>query len=171
MAQQSAEKKQSDDDVLIKKSSKKLRDKRLNIRFSDEEFAVLEAKAEGMNMARYARAILTKGAIPRRERDFPTVDPKLLRQLHAMGKNLNQLVRYTHQQANAKRPIDTLNLALVIDNMAEQLAELKAQYQVEKNYFNVAEDEKNVSEDSDPSYTFLASSTLENGIFNNNVTG
>jgi len=59
----------------------------------------------------------------------------------------------------------------VIDNMAEQLAELKAQYQVEKNYFNVAEDEKNVSEDSDPSYTFLASSTLENGIFNNNVTG
>lgn len=171
MAQLLVEKKQKDDDVLIKKSSKKLREKRLNIRFSDEEFSVLEAKAEGMNMARYARAILTKGAIPRRERDFPTVDPKLLRQLHAMGKNLNQLVRYTHQQANAKRPIDTLNLALVIDNMAEQLAELKAQYQVEKNYFNVAEDEKNVSEDSDPPYTFLASSTLENGIFNNNVTG
>ena len=66
MAQQSAEKKQSDDDVLIKKSSKKLRDKRLNIRFSDEEFAVLEAKAQGMNLARYARAILTKGTIPRR---------------------------------------------------------------------------------------------------------
>ena len=168
MAQQSAEKKQSDDDVLIKKSSKKLRDKRLNIRFSDEEFAVLEAKAQGMNLARYARAILTKGTIPRRERDFPTVDPKLLRQLHAMGKNLNQLVRYTHQQANANHPIDTLNLALAIDNMAEQLAELKAHYQVEKNYFNVAEDEKNVSEDSDP---LLESSTLENSTFNNDLTG
>ena len=139
MAQQSAEKKQSDDDVLIKKSSKKLRDKRLNIRFSDEEFAVLEAKAQGMNLARYARAILTKGTIPRRERDFPTVDPKLLRQLHAMGKNLNQLVRYTHEQANAKRPIDTLNLALAIDNMAEQLARLKAQYQVPENYFRAVE--------------------------------
>ena len=96
MAQQSAEKKQSDDDVLIKKSSKKLRDKRLNIRFSDEEFAVLEAKAQGMNLARYARAILTKGTIPRRERDFPKVDPKLLRQLHAMGKNLNQLPHSQH---------------------------------------------------------------------------
>ena len=168
MAQQSAEKKQSDDDVLIKKSSKKLRDKRLNIRFSDEEFAVLEAKAQGMNLARYARAILTKGTIPRRERDFPTVDPKLLRQLHAMGKNLNQLVRYTHQQANAKRPIDTLNLALVIDNMAEQLAELKAHYQVEKNYFNGVEDEDTVSEDSDP---LLESSTLENSTFNNDLTG
>lgn len=168
MAQLLAEKKQKDDDVLIKKSSKKLREKRLNIRFSDEEFSVLEAKAEGMNMARYARAILTKGAIPRRERDFPTVDPKLLRQLHAMGKNLNQLVRYTHQQANAKRPIDTLNLALVIDNMAEQLAELKAHYQVEKNYFNEVEDEDTVSEDSDP---LLESSTLENSTFNNDLTG
>ena len=132
MAQQSAEKKQSHDKVSVKKSSKKLRDKRLNIRFSDEEFSMLEAKAEGMSLARYARAILTKGKVTRRERDFPTIDPRLLQQLHAMGKNLNQLVRYTHEQANAKRPIDTLNLALAIDNMAEQLAGLKAQYQIKK---------------------------------------
>ena len=168
MAPQSAEKKQSHDKVSVKNSSKKLRDKRLNIRFSDEEFSMLEAKAEGMSLARYARAILTKGKVTRRERDFPTIDPRLLQQLHAMGKNLNQLVRYTHQQANAKRPIDTLNLALVIDNMAEQLAELKAHYQVEKNYFNGVEDEDTVSEDSDP---LLESSTLENSTFNNDLTG
>lgn len=168
MAQQSAEKKQSHDKVSVKKSSKKLRDKRLNIRFSDEEFSMLEAKAEGMSLARYARAILTKGKVTRRERDFPTIDPRLLQQLHAMGKNLNQLVRYTHEQANAKRPIDTLNLALAIDNMAEQLAELKAHYQVEKNYFNGVEDEDTVSEDSDP---LLESSTLENSTFNNDLTG
>ena len=84
------------------------------------------------------------------------------------GKNLNQLVRYTHQQANANHPIDTLNLALAIDNMAEQLAELKAHYQVEKNYFNGVEDEDTVSEDSDP---LLESSTLENSTFNNDLTG
>ena len=168
MAQQSAEKKQSHDKVSVKKSSKKLRDKRLNIRFSDEEFSMLEAKAEGISLARYARAILTKGKVTRRERDFPTIDPRLLQQLHAMGKNLNQLVRYTHEQANAKRPIDTLNLALAIDNMAEQLAELKAHYQVEKNYFNGVEDEDTVSEDSDP---LLESSTLENSTFNNDLTG
>ena len=168
MAQQSAEKKQSHDKVSVKNSSKKLRDKRLNIRFSDEEFSMLEAKAEGMSLARYARAILTKGKVTRRERDFPTIDPRLLQQLHAMGKNLNQLVRYTHQQANANHPIDTLNLALAIDNMAEQLAELKAHYQVEKNYFNGVEDEDTVSEDSDP---LLESSTLENSTFNNDLTG
>ena len=168
MAQQSAEKKQSQDKVSVKKSSKKLRDKRLNIRFSDEEFSMLEAKAEGISLARYARAILTKGKVTRRERDFPTIDPRLLQQLHAMGKNLNQLVRYTHQQANANHPIDTLNLALAIDNMAEQLAELKAHYQVEKNYFNGVEDEDTVSEDSDP---LLESSTLENSTFNNDLTG
>ena len=168
MAQQSAEKKQSHDKVSVKNSSKKLRDKRLNIRFSDEEFSMLKAKAEGMSLARYARAILTKGKVTRRERDFPTIDPRLLQQLHAMGKNLNQLVRYTHEQANAKRPIDTLNLALAIDNMAEQLAELKAHYQVEKNYFNGVEDEDTVSEDSDP---LLESSTLENSTFNNDLTG
>jgi len=151
MAQQSAEKKQSHDKVSVKNSSKKLRDKRLNIRFSDEEFSVLEAKAEGMSLARYARAILTKGKVTRRERDFPTIDPRLLQQLHAMGKNLNQLVRYTHEQANAKRPIDTLNLALAIDNMAEQLARLKAQYQIKKNYFNAEEGEEYATEDIDDS--------------------
>ena len=151
MAQQSAEKKQSHDKVSVKNSLKKLRDKRLNIRFSDEEFSMLEAKAEGMSLARYARAILTKGKVTRRERDFPTIDPRLLQQLHAMGKNLNQLVRYTHEQANAKRPIDTLNLALAIDNMAEQLARLKAQYQIKKNYFNAGEGEDHATEDIDDS--------------------
>ena len=151
MAQQSAERKQSHDKVSVKKSSKKLRDKRLNIRFSDEEFSMLEAKAEGMSLARYARAILTKGKVTRRERDFPTIDPRLLQQLHAMGKNLNQLVRYTHEQANAKRPIDTLNLALAIDNMAEQLAGLKAHYQIKKNYFNAGEGEDYATEDIDDS--------------------
>ena len=112
---------------------------------------MLEAKAEGMSLARYARAILTKGKVTRRERDFPTIDPRLLQQLHAMGKNLNQLVRYTHEQANAKRPIDTLNLALAIDNMAEQLAGLKAQYQIKKNYFNAGEGEDHATEDIDDS--------------------
>ena len=52
--------------------------------------------------------------------------------------------------------------------MAEQLAELKAHYQVEKNYFNGVEDEDTVSEDSDP---LLESSTLENSTFNNDLTG
>ena len=48
------------------------------------------------------------------------------------------------------------------------LAELKAHYQVEKNYFNGVEDEDTVSEDSDP---LLESSTLENSTFNNDLTG
>ena len=71
-------------------------------------------------------------------------------------------------KAQTQQPIDTLNLALAIDNMAEQLAELKAHYQVEKNYFNGVEDEDTVSEDSDP---LLESSTLENSTFNNDLTG
>ena len=172
MAQQSAEKKQSHDKVSVKNSSKKLRDKRLNIRFSGEEFSMLEAKAEGISLARYARAILTKGKVTRRERDFPTIDPRLLQQLHAMGKNLNQLVRYTHEQANAKRPIDTLNLALAIDNMAEQLARLKAQYQVPENYFRAVEDEDVATEANDSATDNpIESSPINNGNLNNHVIG
>lgn len=143
MAQPPAEKNQIDGNLSVKRSSKKLREKRLNIRFSEEEFSMLEAKADGMSLARYARAMLTKGAVPRRERDYPKVDPTLLRQLHSMGKNLNQLVRYTHTQANSNRPIDTVNLALALDNMSEQIAQLKKQYQVPENYFNVIEDDSN----------------------------
>ena len=172
MAQQSAEKKQSQDKVSVKKSSKKLRDKRLNIRFSEEEFSMLEAKAEGMSLARYARAILTKGKVTRRERDFPTIDPRLLQQLHAMGKNLNQLVRYTHEQANAKRPIDTLNLALAIDNMSEQIAQLKKQYQVPENYFSLVDDEDNAIEEIDTSINAsIQSSSVEKSNLNKRVTG
>lgn len=143
MAQQSAEQEKNDDTVSVKNSSKKLREKRLNIRFTEAEFALIEAKANGMSLARYARAILTKGSIPRRERDFPKIDPRLLQHLHAIGKNLNQLVRYSHQQANAKRPIDTLNLALAIENMTQQLAQLKMQFQVQNGHIGLLENESN----------------------------
>lgn len=143
MAQQSAEQEKNDDTVSVKHSSKKLREKRLNIRFTEAEFALIEAKANGMSLARYARAILTKGSIPRRERDFPKIDPRLLQHLHAIGKNLNQLVRYSHQQANAKRPIDTLNLALAIENMTQQLAQLKMQFQVQNGHIGLLENESN----------------------------
>lgn len=171
MTQQSADKKRSNDKLSAKRSSKKLREKRLNIRFSDEEFAVIEAKAEGMNLARYARAILMKGNVARRERDYPTVDPKLLRQLHAMGKNLNQLVKYTHTQANAKRPIDILNLALAIDNMSAQLAGLKKQYQLPENYFSFAEDEETTDTTHSAMTTSIESSPADHGNLNNRVIG
>lgn len=89
-----------------------------------------------------------------------------------MGKNLNQLVRYTHEQANAKRPIDTLNLALAIDNMAEQLARLKAQYQVPENYFRAVEDEDVATEANDSATDNpIESSPINNGNLNNHVIG
>lgn len=170
MAQQLAAKK-SDDGVSKKKLSKKMREKRLNIRFSESEFALIESKANGMSLARYARAILTKGSVPRRERDYPKVDPKLLRQLQSIGKNLNQLVRYTHTQANANRPIDTLNLALAIDNMSEQIAQLKKQYQVPENYFSLVDDEDNAIEGIDTAINAsIQSSSVEKSNLNKRVT-
>lgn len=106
------------------------RNKRLNIRFSDTEFAKIEAKAQGTNLARYARAVLTEGEPPKRQKDYPKIDPKLMQQLIAMGNNLNQLVRYTHSQANAGQSIDLINLALSLDQLRYSLDSLKQHYQL-----------------------------------------
>lgn len=111
--------------------AKLIRTKRLNIRLSDKEFALVASKADGMSLARYARAILTTGRVNRRQRDFPIIDPKLMREIRSMGKNVNQLVRYIHSEAKAKHPIDTLTLALSIDRFSQALAELKQQYEVQ----------------------------------------
>lgn len=131
MAETAAEKKPANQKSLQKNQKKPLREKRLNIRFSDTEFALIESKADGMSLARYARALLTTGKVSRRQRDFPTIDPRLMREIRSMGKNVNQLVRYIHTEANANRPMDALNLALAIDRFSNELAALKQQYQVQ----------------------------------------
>lgn len=106
------------------------RSKRLNIRFSDSEFEKIQAKTQGTNLARYARAVLIEGEPPKRQKDYPKIDPKLMQQLMAMGNNLNQLVRYTHTQARAGQTIDLLNLALSLDQLQQSLEVLKQQYQL-----------------------------------------
>ena len=106
------------------------RTKRLNIRFSDSEFEKIQAKAQGTNLARYARAVLTEGEPPRRQKDYPKIDAKLMQQLMAMGNNLNQLVRYTHTQSNLGQTIDLLNLALSLDQLRHSLDTLKHHYQL-----------------------------------------
>ncbi|OBX84180.1 plasmid mobilization protein [Faucicola atlantae] len=149
LEEESAEKNPPDKKSAGKKTKPPLREKRLNIRFTDEEFALIESKADGMSLARYARAILTTGRVNRRERDFPTIDPKLMREIKSMGKNVNQLVRYIHTEANAKRPIDALSLALAIDRFSNELADLKQQYQVQisPNDFDSEQENDNLADD------------------------
>lgn len=134
-----------------KKPKPPLREKRLNIRFSDKEFALLKSRADGLNLARYARAMLTTGKVNRRQRDFPSIDPRLMREIKSMGKNINQLVRYVHTESNAKRPIDALNLALAIDRFTNELAALKQQYQVQisANDFEIEQFEDDMNETID----------------------
>ena len=106
------------------------RSKRLNIRFSEAEFEKVQAKAQGTSLARYARAVLTEGEPPKRQKDYPKIDPQLMQQLVAMGNNLNQLVRYTHTQASAGQTIDFINLALSLDQLRHSLDMLKQHYQL-----------------------------------------
>lgn len=106
------------------------RSKRLNIRFSEAEFEKVQAKAQGINLARYARAVLTEGEPPKRQKDYPKIDPQLMQQLVAMGNNLNQLVCYTHTQAGVGQTIDLINLALSLDQLRHSLDMLKQHYQL-----------------------------------------
>lgn len=149
MKETTTEKKLSDTKFADKKSKKPVREKRLNIRFSDAEFELIEKKAAGMNLARYARAMLTTGYVPRRERDFPTIDPNLMQEIKSMGKNVNQLVRYVHTESNASRPINTLSLALAIDRFSNEIAALKQQYQVQSSVLTINNEQTNAQDDAE----------------------
>ncbi|BBL77556.1 plasmid mobilization protein [Methylomagnum ishizawai] len=64
-------------------------------RVTPEELGIIKAKAEkaGLSVSEYQRRALINGRVIVRE---SRADPDLIRNLAAIGNNLNQLVRKTH---------------------------------------------------------------------------
>ena len=78
---------------------KELRQTRLNLRLSNNEYELVKSRAEafGLPMAKFVRVSLLDLPKPsKRIHDLPVVDPTLLRQLVGIGNNVNQLTRYAH---------------------------------------------------------------------------
>ncbi|MEI9990193.1 MAG: plasmid mobilization relaxosome protein MobC [Rhizomicrobium sp.] len=83
-------------------SEKRVRTRIFPIRLSDEERAIVEAKAEraGLTPSSYARQILLDAPAPRQVRRPPVERRELARLLGELGKiggNLNQLAKAANQ--------------------------------------------------------------------------
>ena len=120
---------------------KELRQTRLNLRLSNNEYELVKSRAEafGLPMAKFVRVSLLDLPKPsKRIHDLPVVDPTLLRQLVGIGNNVNQLTRYAHIVSNDAK--QTLN---ALQKIANELQQLREQYSL-----NAVENADNIISDS-----------------------
>lgn len=111
---------------------KELRQTRLNLRLSNNEYELVKSRAEafGLPMAKFVRVSLVDLPKPaKRIHDLPVVDPTLLRQLVGIGNNVNQLTRYAHTVSlDPKQTLNTLALAFALQKIGDELQQLRELY-------------------------------------------
>lgn len=113
---------------------KELRQTRLNLRLSNNEYELVKSRAEafGLPMAKFVRVSLLDLPKPsKRIHDLPVIDAALLRQLVSMGNNVNQLTRYAHTVSlDPKQTLNTLALAFALQKIGDELQQLRELYSV-----------------------------------------
>ena len=111
---------------------KELRQTRLNLRLSNNEYELVKSRAEafGLPMAKFVRVSLLDLPKPsKRIHDLPVIDAELLRQLVSMGNNVNQLTRYAHTVSlDPKQTLNTLALAFALQKIGDELQQLRELY-------------------------------------------
>lgn len=111
---------------------KELRQTRLNLRLSNNEYELVKSRAEafGLPMAKFVRVSLLDLPKPsKRIHDLPVIDAALLRQLVSMGNNVNQLTRYAHTVSlDPKQTLNTLALAFALQKIGDELQQLRELY-------------------------------------------
>ena len=123
---------------------KELRQTRLNLRLSNNEYELVKSRAEafGLPMAKFVRVSLLDLPKPaKRIHDLPVIDAALLRQLVSMGNNVNQLTRYAHTVSlDPKQTLNTLALAFALQKIGDELQQLRELYSlknVEENDLSI----------------------------------
>ena len=111
---------------------KELRQTRLNLRLSNNEYELVKSRAEafGLPMAKFVRVSLLDLPKPaKRIHDLPVIDAALLRQLVSIGNNVNQLTRYAHTVSlDLRQTLNTLALAFALQKIGDELQQLRELY-------------------------------------------
>ena len=93
----------------------------LKIRLSEEELCALKARSTASQLASWARQILLD---EKPIKDLPIVEPKLLRQISAIGNNLNQVVRLANYSANIGERVSLIDSILITKATLEKILNL-----------------------------------------------
>lgn len=95
------------------------RTKEIKIRLTPDEHSALLLRCDRPQLAEWLREI---GLDQRKRRPIPTTDPALLRQLAAIGSNLNQLARW----CNSRKPIDAVEVSAALAALSREVRALNA---------------------------------------------
>ena len=95
------------------------RDKEIKIRVTAAELAAIRERCDRPQLAEWLRDLALG---QRKRRPVPVADPKLLRQLAAIGSNLNQVARW----CNGRTPIEAAEVSMVLVAINRELEALYA---------------------------------------------
>lgn len=98
------------------------RDKSIKIRVTDDELSRLKANAAGRQLASWLRDVgLSKKT--KRLNPPPPVAPDLLRQLAALGNNVNQIAKQVNSSDIASS--DAIRIIVELDAIQKELSKLR----------------------------------------------
>ena len=94
------------------------RKREIKIRLTEEEYLEIRARCDRARLAEWLRELALG---QRKRRQTPTVDPALLRQISAIGNNLNQIARWCNQNGAA----DAVNVSAALVAINRELREIQ----------------------------------------------
>lgn len=100
------------------------RTKQIKIRVNSEEEKELLKRANNIPLSRYMREFCLGNELPRNA-VIKTADPKLLKELSAIGNLLNQAMRIANSEFKGGYPVNVMRLLLVIERSQKSLEALE----------------------------------------------
>lgn len=124
-----------------RKVVKRVRNRELKIRFSDEEYAVIKQKAGSQSLAQYMRDYCLMSDVSdnlptrsgsRKDGYTPKITPRLLHLLAGAVNNLNQIAKLLNSQQAAKKELSLAWAAMELAKIAISLDNIEQYYTVEQ---------------------------------------
>lgn len=106
------------------------RTKSIKIRVNESEFSALNNQKEkaGFSMlADYMRSV-SLGLDVQRKKEYPKVDPVLLRQISGIGNNINQVARQIN--ASKETPINAMQMISYLASIDRTLAKIRDNWSI-----------------------------------------
>ena len=106
------------------------RTKSIKIRVTEDELSALNAlkSQAGFSMlAEYMRSV-SLGLDVQRKKEYPKVDPALLRQISGIGNNINQIARQIN--ASKETPINAMQMISYLSSIDRALAKIRDNWSI-----------------------------------------
>lgn len=109
---------------MVKKLDTENRTKQIKVRVNSEEEKELLKRANNIPLSRYMREFCLGNSLPRHA-VIKTADPKLLKELSAIGNLLNQAMRVANTELKSGYSVSVMRLILVIERSQKSLEALE----------------------------------------------